>query len=113
MFGRQLDWTCEAMVQNQACYVSHKLTIYYPFSALVNVYNSHSFCNDYVDDDYDEEQAKMSAANMKTAVFYVRFLLSSCHLLAGPSVHATNTNLNSDLLPQTYAIPGTRWKSST
>jgi hypothetical protein len=79
----------------------------------MNAYHSHLFCNDYVDDDYDQKQATMSAANVKTPVFYARFLLSDCRLFAGPSVRATNTSLNSDWLPQPHAIPGTRWKSST
>lgn len=91
----------------------HISSIYYPLSALVNIYHSHLFCNDYVDYDYDEEQATMSAANVKTAGFYVLSLLSNCRLFAGPSVHATNTSLNSDSLPQPYAIPGNRCNSST
>ena len=97
------------------------ISSHYPLTALVNAYNTYLFCNDYDDDDhdddydydYDEEEATMSAANVKTAVFSARFLLSNCRLFAGPSVPATNTSLNSDSLPQPYAIPGTRWKSSS
>jgi len=52
----------------------HISSIYYPLSALKNAYYSHLFCNDYVDDDYDEKQATMSAANVNTAGFLCPFL---------------------------------------
>ena len=84
----EVSWAGPVRPGSKSRLAGFHISSHYPPSALVNAYNSHLFCNDYYDDDYDEEQATMSAANVKTCFLcpflvvklsFVRWTVCACN----------------------------------